>query len=83
MGPSLRHDHGAERLSSLFVAMHKNGMEAKRLRMISKTAESAPSLALIEGRKGGKPGLVVLPPLVLQDEKGNASPEMRMIYHRR
>ena len=51
------------------------------LRLVSPTATRAPSLVLAEGRRGGKPGLTILPPLVLQDEDGADSPEIRRIYH--
>lgn len=75
--------HRPERLAEIIVSMHKHGIEPKRLRMVSPTAERAPSLVLIEGRRGGNPGLEILPPLVLQDDTGADSPEIRAIYHRR
>ena len=73
--------HRPERLSELFCAMTACGVEPKRLRLVSPTATRAPSLVLAEGRRGGKPGLTILPPLVLQDEDGADSPEIRRIYH--
>ena len=61
--------------------MSAAGLEPKRLRLVCPRAESAPSLVLAEGRRGGKPGLTILPPLVLADASGADSEEIRRIYH--
>ena len=71
-----------ERLTALLGCLHESGLEPKRLRFVSARAESAPSLALVEARRGGRPGLVVEPPLVLQEAQGKESGEVRRIYHR-
>ena len=73
--------HRPERLSELFCAMTAVGLEPKRLRLVCPRAEAAPSLVLAEGRRGGKPGLTILPPLVLADASGADSAEIRRIYH--
>ena len=57
--------HRPERLSEIFCAMTARGIEPKRLRLVQHQAERAPNLVLIEGRRGGKPGLRIEPPLVL------------------
>lgn len=74
--------HRPERLSEIFCAMTSAGIEPKRLRLVQNTAVSAPNLALIEGRRGGNPGLTILPPLVLRSPNGTESDEIRQIYHR-
>lgn len=71
--------HKPERLSALFCALTAHGIEPKRLRLVSRRPESAPSLVLVEGRRGGKSGLVVEPPLLLQTEDGSESTELRRI----
>jgi len=73
--------HRPERLSEIFCAMTKAGIEPKRLRLVSARAQSPPSFALIEGRRGGKPGLAIEPLLVMHDEEGNFTQEMKRIYH--
>lgn len=73
--------HRPERLSELLCAMTASGVEPKRLRLVCPRAERAPSLILVEGRRGGKPGLTIEPPLVLQDEAGADSEEIQRIYH--
>ena len=59
------------------------GLEPKRLRTVAHTAHAAPSLVLVEARRGGKPGLKLLPPLALCAPDGTDSEEIRRIYHRR
>lgn len=36
---------------------------------MTKSAEAAPSLALVEARRGGKPGLKIEPPLIAGSEE--------------
>lgn len=74
--------HRPERLSEIFCAMTEAGIEPKRLRMVSHSAERAPSLVLIEGRCGGKKGLKIEAPLILTDSEGNDSDEVLKIYKR-
>ena len=74
--------HRPERLAELLMCMRESGLEPKRLRFVSARAESAPNLVLAEGRRGGRPGLIVEPPLVLQDAEGRESAEVRRIYRR-
>ena len=75
--------HRPERLSEIFCAMTKHGIEPKRLRMVQYKADSAPNLVLIEGRRGGKPGLQIDPPLILTSPDGSDSEEVKEIYHRK
>ncbi|MGN1001416.1 MAG: tRNA1(Val) (adenine(37)-N6)-methyltransferase [Oscillospiraceae bacterium] len=74
--------HRPERLSEIFCAMTRHGMEPKRLRLVQYSAGRAPSLVLIEGRRGGRPGLTIEKPLLLCREDGSDSDEIRQIYHR-
>ena len=75
--------HRPERLSELLCALTAAGLEPKRLRTVAHTAHAAPSLVLVEARRGGKPGLTVSPPLALCTPDGADSDEIRRIYHRR
>lgn len=74
--------HKPERLAELCCALRACGLEAKRLRLASRRGEEAPSLLLLEARRGGKPGLEILPPLLLQDGEGRPSEELDRIYFR-
>jgi len=68
-----------ERLFELMYEMRSAGIEPKRLRLVSKCPGKAPWLALVEGRRGGKPGMTVEPELFVHGENGY-SEEMKKIY---
>ena len=68
-----------ERLSDVISAMKNNGIEPKMLRFVSKNPDTAPWLFLIEGKKGSKPFMKVLPQLYVWNESGY-SEEMEKIY---
>ena len=74
--------HRPERLSEVFCKMTKHGIEPKRLRLVQNKFDSAPSLALIEGKRGSAPGLFIEPPLILTGVDGKESDEVMMMYHR-
>ena len=74
--------HKPERLTDLLCTLRQTAMEPKRLRFVCKTAGSAPSLLLLEGRRGGKPGLTIDPPLILQNPDGTSTAEVDAIYFR-
>ena len=63
--------------------MRAHGMEPKRLRLVQHRFDRAPSLALIEARRGGNPGLTVCAPLLLCNADGSDSDEIKEIYHMR
>ncbi|NLT57582.1 MAG: methyltransferase [Clostridiales bacterium] len=72
--------HRPERLADLFSALRAEGLEPKRLRFVQKTAGAAPSLLLLQARRGGAAGLSVCAPLLLEDADGRQSDELRRIY---
>lgn len=65
-----------ERLCDVIDAMRKAGIEPKRLRFVSKNVSSAPWLFLIEGKKGSKPHINIMPQLLMKNEDGNDSEEL-------
>lgn len=71
-----------ERLAALMTTAATHHLEPKRLRTVHHTAHSAPSLVLLECRRGGKPGLSVEPPLLLQLDSGSESADVRRAYFR-
>lgn len=72
----------ARQLTQALYALHAAGLEPKRLRLAAQNAEKAPYLALLECKKGGKPGVVMEPLLCLRDEAGRETQEYRRVYHR-
>ena len=73
--------HRPERAAEVICAMSAAGLEPKRMRTVHSRAGAAPSLILLEGRRGGKPGLVFEPPLILKTDGGEHSEEIKRIYH--
>ena len=69
-----------ERLADAMHVFRSYGLEPKRLRLVQQRINTAPSLFLLEVRRGGKPGLSVLPTLIIEDENGGFSAEMLEIY---
>ncbi|MDR0314661.1 MAG: methyltransferase [Oscillospiraceae bacterium] len=72
--------HRPERLCDVISAMRENNLEPKRLRFVSQNSSLAPWLFLIEGKKGAKPQLQVLPTLYIKDDYGNDSQELIKIF---
>lgn len=71
-----------ERLTDLLCAMRENGIEPKIIRLVQQRASGVPWLVLVEGRRGGKPGVKFLPVLLVEGADGSYSQEMREIYGR-
>ena len=69
-----------ERLSDVIYAMKKNNIEPKRLRFVSKNADEAPWLFLIEGKKGSKPFMKVEPQMYIRTDTGFTD-ELNEIYN--
>ena len=53
----------ANRLTEAFSRMRSQDLEPKRLQVIFPDSASHAKLAMIEGRRGGKSGLTILPPI--------------------
>lgn len=74
--------HKPERLVDLVCALRESGLEPKRLRFVCVRPERAPSLILMEARRGGRPGLRAEPPLALENADGSPTAELNRIYFR-
>ncbi len=74
--------HRPERLTDLLCALRAHAIEPKRLRLVHTRPEAAPSLVLLEARRGGKPGLSIEAPLILQKPDGSPTEELDRIYFR-
>ena len=61
-------------------AMEDAAIAPKRLRTVHGMPGRAPKFLLIEGVRGGGPGLHWLPPLVLREADGSFSEEWKRIY---
>lgn len=74
--------HKPEYLADIFAAFRLADIEPKRLRLVAHKAGSQPSLVLVSGHRGGRPGLSVLPLLILARDDGRPTDEIREIYHK-
>lgn len=74
--------HKPERLADLCCALRARGLEPKRLRLVCRRAGDAPSLLLLEARRGGRPGLDIAAPLCLEDGTGRPTAELDNAYFR-
>lgn len=65
-----------DRMIDLIDAMRKNHIEPKRMTYVHATGEHQPSMVLIEGKRGGKPGLNITKPLFMD------GPDIEYIYEK-
>ncbi len=74
--------HRPERLCDLIWELRSHGIEPKRIRFVRHRAEAPVCLVLIEGRRGGKPGLTYMPDLIEFHSDGSETQAYRAAYHR-
>ena len=73
--------HLPERLGEIVLALHAEHLAIKRLRMVQPRADRPPNLMLIEAVKGASlAGLRHEPALIVRDEEGRYTEEIRSIY---
>lgn len=73
--------HRPTRLCDMIFLMRKYNIEPKKIRFVQKSANDAPMLVLCDGLYNGKSDVTVLPPLVLYNEDGSKTDEMKKIYN--
>lgn len=74
--------HRPERLCDIFCALREAGIEPKKLQFV-RHKEAAPAcLVLIEGRRGGKPGLSFAPDFIEFTQGGQETEAYQAAYHR-
>ncbi|MFW5635692.1 MAG: tRNA1(Val) (adenine(37)-N6)-methyltransferase [Thermodesulfobacteriota bacterium] len=72
--------HLAERTADLLCEMRTAGIEPKFLRMIHSRVGEPAQRILAEGKKGGRPGLRIAPPLVIYQPDGEYTPEVNRMF---
>lgn len=72
--------HRPERLCDIVVSLRENGLECKKIRFVTEREGKAPWLVLVEGKRGGKSGVVIEKNLVMKDENGNPTEEFRSMF---
>lgn len=74
--------HQTERLSEIFYCMRDFKFEPKTLRFVQGKADQKPTLVMIEAYSNGNVGLVVENNLILYDNRGHETEELKHIYAR-
>ncbi len=72
--------HLPERMAEILTAMSRADVEPKRLQLVYSSIAKKPTMLLVEGIRGAKPGLEVLPPLVVYKPDGSYSNEIMQYY---
>ena len=72
--------HICERLCEIVDSLHRHQFEMKRLRLIQPKFDRPPNLMLIEARVGAHSSLKIEPPLVVHNDDGSYTEEIKNIY---
>lgn len=72
--------HLPERLTDILTGMREYGLEPKRMRLVQPNCKKKPNMVLVEGVRGAKAGLEVLPTLAVYDDSGAYNSEIVAWY---
>lgn len=72
--------HRPFRLSELLVTLSRHGLEPKRVRLVHPFLDREPTMVLVEAARGGKQGMRVERPLILFEQAGVYTGEVREEY---
>ncbi len=72
--------HRPQRLTEIFALMQKYRMEPKRMRMVYPFKDREANMVLVEGIRGARPMLKTEPPLIIYEEAGVYTEEVRRLY---
>ena len=72
--------HRADRLSEILNNLIKYRFEAKKIKFCYTTKYKNAKIVLIEAIKNGKPGLTILPPLIINKENGEYTDEILKMF---
>ena len=75
--------HRPERLADLIWYLRNQRLEPKRIQFVRHKAKSPVNLVLIEGKKGGKPGLSYEKDLIFFHDDGSETDDYKTLYHRK
>jgi tRNA1Val (adenine37-N6)-methyltransferase len=70
----------AERTADILCQMRIDSIEPKFFRTIHSNPGSEAKLILVEGIKGGNPGLKIAPPLIVYDQNGDYTDEVQQMF---
>jgi tRNA1Val (adenine37-N6)-methyltransferase len=70
----------AERMTDILTQMRKAGIEPKSIRTIHSGIEAVAKLVLVEGKKGGRSGIKIGPPLIIHRKNGAYTDEVEKMF---
>lgn len=73
--------HRASRLDEIIQLTGNCHIPAKRVRTVHPRRDHSANLLLVEGIKGASPGVEILPPLVIYEDDGSYTREIRYLYY--
>lgn len=72
--------HRPDRLISIIECMKKNHIEPKKIQFVYPYKGKEANILLIEGSKNGRPGLKIMDPIYVYDEKGEYTKEIMAYF---
>lgn len=75
--------HRSDRLIEIIEEMRMNNIEPKKIQLIYPKKNTNSNMVLIEGKKNGKPGLIIKEPLFIHDNNGEYLEEINKLFFRR
>ena len=75
--------HRTDRLIEIIEEMRKNNIEPKKIQLIYPKKNTNSNMVLIEGKKNGKPGLIIKEPLFIHDDNGEYLDDIKKLFFRR
>ena len=72
--------HRPERLIDILSIMRKYNIEPKKIRLVYPKKNKEANILLVEGKKNGKKGLKILPPLYSHNEDGSYTKEIQKYF---
>lgn len=72
--------HRPDRLIEIIEFMRLYNIEPKKIRFVYPKKQDCANMILIEGKKNGKPGLTILPPLYVHKNDGSYTDEVKYFF---
>ncbi len=72
----------SRRLADVIVSMRNNNIEPKKIHFIQPKIGKEIDTFVVEGKKGGKPSLVIPEPIIVYDENGDYNDFCRRLYNK-
>lgn len=74
--------HRTERLADIIYCLKSVNLEPKRIRLVIHNINTMSKIVLVEAKKYGNVGVRFEKPLIIKDENGNDTDEIRKIYNK-